>query len=70
MILQRTMRDKLVAGVCGVIAKEFGFNSTKVRWAFVLLMIFAGLSIAVYFIAWFLMPGDGDYGEYREAPNS
>lgn len=53
------MDDKLVAGVCGGIAKAFGLSSTGVRWAFVFLVLFAGLSVLVYAVAWLLMPGDG-----------
>lgn len=62
MKLERTMDDKILAGVCGGIAKGFGFKPTSVRWAFVLLVLFAGLSVFAYFIAWFLMPSDGAYG--------
>ena len=62
MKLERTMDDKVVAGVCGGIGKAFGLSPTGVRWAFVFLVLFAGLSVLVYFIAWFLMPSDGAYG--------
>ena len=58
MSLQRTMNDKKIAGVCGGIAKEFGLSAAKVRWAFVLAVVLAGLSVFAYFIAWFLMPSD------------
>jgi len=65
MNLQRTMGDKKIAGVCGGLAKRLGIDSGKVRWAFVLLVLFAGLSAWVYLVAWLLMPGDGGSDTYR-----
>lgn len=58
MRLRRTMNDKVLGGVCGGIAKEMDLPANNVRWAFVLLVLFAGLSIWVYAIAWLLLPSD------------
>lgn len=58
MRLRRTMNDKVLGGVCGGIAREMDLPSNSVRWAFVLLVLFAGLSIWVYAIAWLLVPSD------------
>ena len=65
MGLQRTMNDKKIAGICGGLARQLNMDSNKVRWAFVLLVLFAGLSAWVYLIAWILMPSDGGSGTYR-----
>jgi len=65
MNLQRTMGDKKIAGVCGGFAKQLGLDSGKVRWAFVLLVLFAGLSVWVYFVAWMIIPSDGSSDTYR-----
>jgi phage shock protein PspC (stress-responsive transcriptional regulator) len=59
------MGDKKIAGVCGGLARQLGLDSGKVRWAFVLLVLFAGLSAWVYLVAWFLMPSDGGSDAYR-----
>jgi len=65
MSLQRTMGDKKIAGVCGGLARQMNIESSKVRWAFVLLVLFAGLSAWVYLVAWLLMPSDGGSDSYR-----
>jgi len=65
MNVQRTMNDKKIAGVCGGIARQLDVDSGKVRWAFVLLVLFGGLSMWVYFVAWLIMPSDGGSDTYR-----
>lgn len=54
--------DKMIAGVCAGIAEHFGWDTTLVRVAYVLLSIFsAGFpGLLVYIILWFIMP---DYHE-------
>lgn len=54
--------DKMIAGVCAGIAEHFGWDTTLVRVAYVLLSIFsAGFpGLLVYIILWFVMP---DYHE-------
>jgi len=58
--LRRTTDDKLIAGVCGGLARYFGLDPTVVRVAYVLLSIllvgFPG--IVVYIILFFVMPPD------------
>jgi len=56
MKLARSKDDRKIAGVCGGIARALGVSSEKVRLAFVLLVLFCGLSIITYFILWLLMP--------------
>ena len=59
--LSRSRDDRLLAGVMGGIARRFGWNSTLVRIAFVLLSIasVAFPGIVVYLILWLLMPDEG-----------
>ena len=59
--LSRSRDDRLLAGVMGGIARRFGWNSTLVRIAFVLLSIASAAfpGIVVYLILWLLMPDEG-----------
>lgn len=56
--LYRSNSDSVIAGVCGGIARRFGWNSTLVRVLFVLISILsvAFPGIIVYLVLWFLMP--------------
>lgn len=58
--LQRTMNDRVIAGVCGGIARRFGWDATLVRLVYVLVSIFsiAFPGILVYIILWIVMPRD------------
>lgn len=56
--LSRTNNDRILGGVCGGIAKYFGWDATLVRILYVVISI---LSVAfpgtlVYIILWILMP--------------
>ncbi len=57
MRLERT-RDKIIGGVCGGIAKYFGWDPAIVRLLYVILSIasigFPG--VLVYLILWIVMP--------------
>ncbi len=59
--LSRSRHDRMIAGVLGGIARRFGWNSTLLRVAYVLISIalaaFPG--ILVYLILWLLVP-EGD----------
>jgi len=50
--------DRMLAGVCGGIAKWLGWSSTLVRVAYVLVSILSAAfpGILVYVILWILMP--------------
>jgi phage shock protein PspC (stress-responsive transcriptional regulator) len=55
----RTADDKMIAGVCGGLALQFGVPTAIVRLAFVLMTIFNfGLGIVVYVVLWIVMPLD------------
>ena len=53
--LYRSRSDKVLAGVCGGIADYCNMDSTIIRLIFVVL-IFMGLSILAYIIAWIVIP--------------
>jgi phage shock protein C len=58
MALVRTRNDKVIAGVCGGLAKSLGWSSTAVRVLYVLVSILsvAFPGILVYIILWIVMP--------------
>jgi phage shock protein PspC (stress-responsive transcriptional regulator) len=57
----RSRHDRLIAGVMGGIAARFGWNSTALRIAFVLVSTLSAAfpGILVYLILWLLMPEEG-----------
>lgn len=48
--------DAMLTGVCGGIAKFFGFNSKTLRIVFVIFALMGGISILPYIALIFLMP--------------
>ncbi len=61
MPLQRSRGSRVIAGVCGGMAKSLGWNPTAVRILYVILSIasaaFPGL--LVYVILWIVIPEEG-----------
>jgi phage shock protein C len=56
----RSRSDRMMAGVAGGLAEEFGLPTTIVRLGFVLLTIFTGgTGLILYAVLWFVMP-EGD----------
>ena len=51
-------REKIIAGVCGGIARYFGWDPALVRVGYVLLSILSAAfpGILVYLILWLVMP--------------
>jgi len=58
MALTRSREDKMIAGICGGIAKSLGWSSTSVRVLYVLVSILSAAfpGILVYVILWIVMP--------------
>lgn len=54
--LYRTADDRMIAGVCGGLARYFGLDTTLVRMATLLLFLFGGLSLWIYILMWIIMP--------------
>lgn len=62
MGLQRSKKDRMIAGVCGGIAKTLGWDPTLVRVTYVLASILSAAfpGILVYIILWVIMPDEND----------
>ena len=56
--LYKSETDKKVCGVCGGLANYFGIDSTIVRLATVLLVLFAGGGLLAYIICALVIPDD------------
>jgi phage shock protein C len=54
--LTRSRSNRIVAGVCAGLADYVGIDRVLVRVVFVVLAFGAGLGVAVYVIAWVLIP--------------
>lgn len=53
----RSNEDRLIAGICGGLARQLGWSSARVRLVWVLATVFTAFAgIAVYLALWFLMP--------------
>lgn len=48
--------SRLVGGVCAGLAQQFGLNVTIVRLVTLVLFLLPVLSVAVYLLAWALLP--------------
>lgn len=57
--LSRSMKNKMIGGVCGGIANYFDVDPTLIRVGYILLSIFTIFSgVIAYFILWIVMPVD------------
>jgi len=55
----RSSVDRMVAGVCGGLAAQFGVPTAVIRLAFVLLTFFSGgAGLLIYLVLWIVMPSD------------
>jgi len=54
--LYRPRNDRKIAGLCSGIGYYFDINPSTVRWIFVILILFAGMSLWVYPIACLFIP--------------
>ena len=53
----RSAHDRMIAGVCGGLAAQFGVPTALVRLAFVLMTVFfGGVGLVVYIVLWVVMP--------------
>ncbi len=60
MKLTRSSQDRILAGVCGGLARHLGWSPFRVRLVYVLVSILSAAfpGILVYLLLWFLMPRD------------
>ena len=64
----RSSRDRMLAGVCGGLAQQFGVPAAVIRLAFVLMTFFsAGVGLLIYLVLWIVMPSDDSGREDAEA---
>jgi phage shock protein C len=58
--LTRSTNDRVIAGVCGGIARWLGWDSTLVRILYALVSFFSAAfpGIIVYIILWLVMPAE------------
>jgi phage shock protein PspC (stress-responsive transcriptional regulator) len=54
--LVRVRHGKVIAGVCGGIARRYGWSPTAVRLAFVASCILPGPQVVAYLVLWALIP--------------
>ena len=59
MPLMRT-RDRVIAGVCGGLAKELGWSPNRVRFLYVAISLLSAAfpGTLVYIILWVMMPNE------------
>jgi phage shock protein C len=59
--LERSMRDKKIAGVCAGVAHYFGVDVTLVRLIWVVLVFIPpSIGLIAYIVAWIVMPKGPD----------
>ncbi|MGV9770141.1 PspC domain-containing protein [Microbacterium sp. NPDC003461] len=58
MSVVRPRGDRVLVGVCGLIARRFGLSSTLVRVLAVIGVLFFGWTIPVYIALWVVVPSD------------
>jgi phage shock protein C len=54
--LTRSATDKMIAGVCGGIARSFGIDASIVRILAVVLSLFFGVVLVIYLALWLVLP--------------
>ena len=54
--LARSQTNSRIAGVCGGLGEYLDVDPTLIRLIFVLLVIYVGHGVLLYFILWLLMP--------------
>jgi phage shock protein PspC (stress-responsive transcriptional regulator) len=67
--LYRTRDDRVIAGVCGGIARYFNIDPVLVRVGAVALALLGGAGLLAYLAAVLLIPKEGEGGRPGEAPN-
>lgn len=58
--LVRPREGRMIAGVCAGFAEAYGWDLTIVRLLVVMSVLFAGLPLVAYLVAWVVMPNAGN----------
>lgn len=56
--LTRSTSDKMIAGVCGGLARSLGWDPTLVRVLWVVASLLIGLPAIAYVVMWLAVPED------------
>src|SRR5256885_8797152 len=65
--LERSRRDRVVAGVCGGLGEYFDVDPVIFRIAFVVLAFVGGAGFLLYPAAWLLLPDEGHHRSIGES---
>ncbi len=52
----RSRTNRKIAGICGGLAIQFGWDATVVRLLWIALVLFAGTGVLAYLILWVVVP--------------
>lgn len=61
MKLQRSSKDKMIAGVCGGLAKELNIDPAILRLFVVFTTLIWGVGLVPYIVLWIVMPETDEY---------
>jgi phage shock protein PspC (stress-responsive transcriptional regulator) len=68
--IYRSKNDRIIAGICGGLAKYFDVDPAIVRIIFLLLFFFKGIGFLAYLIMWFVIPTDPNETRVFHAPGA
>lgn len=57
--LERSRRQRMIAGVCGGVAEYFNVDVTLIRLLMLAFILMEGAGIVLYLAAWVIIPGPG-----------
>ncbi|HPC36697.1 MAG TPA: PspC domain-containing protein [Candidatus Marinimicrobia bacterium] len=66
--LYRSRKHRIIGGVCGGIAEYFEIDPVLVRLIWVILIIFGGIGVLAYIIAWIIIPKQEESSSTIEPP--
>jgi phage shock protein PspC (stress-responsive transcriptional regulator) len=58
--LTRSATDKMIAGVCGGVARSFGIDASLVRIIWAVLSVFFFVPVVLYAVLWLVLPVEGE----------
>ena len=67
--IRRSRDERLLAGVAGGLARRLGWDPTLVR-VLILMVSLSGFGVAVYVLAWLLIPAEGETEPIASRPTS
>jgi phage shock protein C len=59
--LYRSRRSRIIGGICGGLGEYFNIDPVIVRLVWFVLIIFGGIGILAYIIAWVIIPDENVY---------